>query len=115
MNRQTDFSGSREGHFDSVERPVSVSHLVRTLRAYAPVMVIAMLLVATGYAVCAILLYILSPTERTTMQPFRLEFRGATEGTLPNGVRFTPSEIISTPILLKVFEQDNLAPFTTFG
>ena len=108
MNRQTDFSDSRESHFDQVERPVSVSHLVHTLQAYTPVIVIAMLLMATGYSVCAILLDILSPTERTTMQPFRLEFRGAAEGTLPNGVRFSPSEIISTPILLRVYQQDNL-------
>jgi hypothetical protein len=48
-------------------RVVSVAHLVHTLRAYAPVISIAMLSVAIGYVVVAILLYILSPAQRTTI------------------------------------------------
>jgi hypothetical protein len=115
MKHQLDFPERRETDFDTVERPLSVSHLVRTLGAYTPVIAISLLSVAIGYAVIAILLYLLSPTQRTTVQPFRLEFRGATEGNLPNGVRFSATEIISTPILLKVFETDELKRFTTFG
>jgi hypothetical protein len=115
MKHQLDFPDRREGDFDSRERPVSVSHLVHTLRAYTPVIVISLLSVAVGYAVCAILLYLLSPAQRTTVQTFRLEFRGATVGELPNGVRFSPTEIISTPVLRKVFETDEMARFTTFG
>jgi hypothetical protein len=115
MKHQLDFPDRREGDFDSRERPVSVSHLVHTIRAYTPVIVISLLSVAVGYAVCAILLYLLSPAQRTTVQSFRLEFRGATEGELPNGVRFSPTEIISTPVLRKVYETDEMARFTTFG
>ena len=95
MKHPLDFPDRRDGDFDSRERPMSVSHLVHTLRAYTPVIVISLLSVAVGYAVCAILLYLLSPAQRTTVQPFRLEFRGANEGTLPNGVRFSATEIIT--------------------
>jgi len=115
MNHALQHPDRRESEVDPVDPPVSVSHLVRVLRAYAAVIVIALVSVAVAYAVCAILLYILAPAQRTTVQAFRLEFRGANEGQLPNGVRFTPTEIISTPVLLKVFAADELARFTTFS
>jgi hypothetical protein len=115
MTHQAGTSDRHDIELDAAERQVSVSHLVHTLRAYAPAITISILSVATVYAVCAILFYLLSPAERTTVQPFRLEFRGATEGTLPNGVRFSPTEIISTPILLRVYASDQLSRFTTFG
>jgi hypothetical protein len=114
MNHHPDFAERREAEFDN-ERPASVSYLVHTLRAYAPVIAISMLSVAVGYAVIAILLYLFSPAERTTVQPFRLEFRGATEGLLPNGIRFSGTEIISTPVLLKVYQTDELSRFISFG
>src|SRR5213595_3558348 len=115
MNHPADFTDRREANVDPVEPPVSVSHLFHVLRAYEPVIVIAMLSVAIGYVVCAILLYLVSPAQRTTVQPFRLEFRGATEGRLPNGVRFSAVEIVSTPVLLKAYQNDELSRFTTFG
>ena len=114
MNHPLEYAERRESDADSVEQPLSVTYFVHTLRAYAPVIGIAMLSVAIGYIVAAILFYILSPAQRTTIQPFRLEFRGASEGTLPNGVRFSPIEIITTPVLLKVYQNDELAQFATF-
>lgn len=115
MNHHPDFADRRAAEFDSPERPASVSHLVRTLHAYTPAIAISMLSVAIGYSVFAILLYLFSPAERTTVQPFRLEFRGATEGALPNGVRFSATEIIGTPVLLKVYQTDDLSRFISFG
>lgn len=115
MSHAVQYSDRREPEVDPIDPPVSVSHLVHVLSAYKGVITIAMLSVAIGYAVLAIILYLISPAQRTTVQPFRLEFRGATEGTLPNGVRFTPTEIISTPVLLKVFQADELARFITFS
>jgi len=92
-----------------------VAHLVHTLRAYSPVIIVSLASIAIGYTVIAILLYILSPAQRTTEQAFRLDFRGAAEGMLPNGVRFSPTEIVSTPILLKVYQADELGRFTSFS
>jgi hypothetical protein len=105
----------REVEPDPVDPPVSVSHLVHVLRAYSAAIVISLLSVGVAYAVCAILLYLLSPAQRTTVQPFRLEFRGASEGTLPNGIRFTPTEIVGTPVLLKVYQANDLKRFTPFN
>lgn len=115
MNKPHDYAERWPAEVEPAgETPISLLHLVKTIRAYLPVIGISMAVVAVGYAVCAIFLYVRSPAQRVTQQPFRLEFRGASQGELPNGVRFSPIEIISTPILLRVFEADNLGRFTSF-
>ncbi|HKO56892.1 MAG TPA: hypothetical protein VJ276_13540 [Thermoanaerobaculia bacterium] len=96
------------------ETPISVSHLVHTLRAYAPVILLSLAAVAIGYLILAVALYLVSPSQRITGQQFRLDFEGAQRGEYPNGVRFSPSEIVATPILLKVFQQNDLGRFQNF-
>jgi hypothetical protein len=96
------------------ERPMSISHLVHTLQAYAPAIVLSVLAVGALYIVVAIGLYVFSPAQRITTQQFRLDFEGASEGHYPNGIKFTSSDITSTPILLKVFQDNHLDRFTTF-
>ena len=96
------------------ERPMSISHLVHTLRAYAPVIVISMAAVALLYVVLAVALYVFAPTQRITTQRFRLDFEGASEGKYPNGLKFSSGDIVSTPILLKVFQENHLDRFTSF-
>lgn len=115
MNHPADYPEQRDQDVDVVSTPLSVSHLVHTLRAYMPVIAISLISIAVSYAILAILVYVLSPEQRSTAQPFRLEFRGAEEGKLPNGVRFSPSEILNTPILLKVYAADELGRFTSFS
>ena len=110
MNSALQHSDRRD-EVEIVERPVSVSHLFHVIRSYAPVILLSMLSVTVGYLLFAVVIYILSPVQRTTVQPFRLEFRGATEGKLPNGVRFSPTEIVSTPVLNEVYTTDELKRF----
>jgi hypothetical protein len=96
------------------DRPISISHLVHTLNAYAPVILLSAAAVAVLYVIAAIAIYVFSPTQRITSQKFRLDFEGASEGRYPNGIKFSSSDITSTPILLKVFEDNHLDRFTTF-
>jgi len=98
-----------------VDRPMSISHLVHTLRAYAPVIVLSMAAVALLYIVLAVALYVFSPTQRITTQKFRLDFEGAAEAKYPNGLKFSSGDIVSTPILLKVFQENHLDRFTSFS
>jgi len=100
---------------DVVERPVSVSHLVHTLRAYRLVIGLSMAAVALLYIVVAVALYIFAPAQRITTQKFRLDFAGAADGTYPNGLKFSSSDITSTPILLVVFKNNQLDRFITFS
>jgi hypothetical protein len=74
----------------------------------------SMAAVALLYFVIAVAVYIFSPTQRVTTQRFRLDFEGATEARYPNGIKFSSSDITSTPILLQVFQENHLDRFTTF-
>jgi hypothetical protein len=98
-----------------IEPPVSVSHIFHVLRAYFPVIGLSMAVVIIGYAIIGVAVYVLSPSQLVITQPFRLEFTGADKGTYPNGAKFSSTEIISTPILLKVYQQNELARFTPFS
>src|ERR1051325_751859 len=97
-----------------LDRPMSISQLVHTLRAYAPVIVLSLGAVALFYIVFAVAVYIFSPSQRITSQGFRLDFKGASEGLYPNGVKFSSNDILSTPVLLQVFQENHLEQFTTF-
>ena len=94
--------------------PISLSHFIHALRAYRAVILLAIVAVAITAAIGLILLYLMGPSQRTTTLPFRLNFDGATEGKFPNGLRFSPTGIISPPILLKVFAANQLDRFTSF-
>lgn len=94
--------------------PVSISHLVHTLRNYLPVIALGFACVMVGYIIIATAAYLLSPSQRITSQTFRLDFRGADRGQYPNGQKFATNEIVSTPVLLKVFQQNNVSRFLDF-
>jgi len=93
----------------------SFTHILRALRAYLPVMTLALAVVAVGYAIVAAVIYTLAPSTRVTTVNFRLEFEGADRGQYPNGSRFAASEIISTPILLKTYNGNNLTRFLAYA
>jgi tetrahydromethanopterin S-methyltransferase subunit B len=94
---------------------ISVSHIVHTLRAYLPVIFLSLGGIAVGYFIIAIALYLRAPSQTITSQQFRLDFEGAENGNYPNGLKFSREEIVSPPILLRVFEQNHLSEFTTFN
>ena len=94
--------------------PVSFRRIFRTLRAYLPVIGLSLAAVFVGYVIVAVAAYVYAPVERITSVNFRLEFEGAERGSYPNGVRFSTAEIISSPILTRVYEQNDLGRFTKF-
>ncbi|HYC60610.1 MAG TPA: hypothetical protein VEK79_13680 [Thermoanaerobaculia bacterium] len=96
------------------EPPITLSHLFRVLRAYLPVILISLAAVVVGYLLVAVTVYVLVPSQRVTTLSFRLEFEGAERGEYPNGTKFSSAEILSTPVLLKVYKNNDLSRFTTF-
>ncbi|MEA2235615.1 MAG: hypothetical protein QOC81_339 [Thermoanaerobaculia bacterium] len=97
-----------------VDRPVSISHLTHTLQAYGPAIFLSTAAIAVLYLILSVAIYVLSPTQRISSQQFRLDFEGASEAKYPNGIKFSSSDITSTPILLKVFQDNQLDRFTSF-
>jgi hypothetical protein len=99
---------------DLQDPPVAISHIVHTLRAYLPVIALSLAAVMVGYLIVAVAIYVLSPAQSVTTMRFRLEFTGADQGQYPNGTKFSSAEIITTPVLLRAYEANDLGRFTTF-
>lgn len=99
---------------EPTDRPISVSHLLHTLQRYSSVILLSLVAVLVGYAILAAAIYALAPAERITTIPFRLDFEGADRGEYPNGLKFSPTEVISAPVVLKAFKQNDLDKYTTF-
>jgi hypothetical protein len=106
---------SQHAEFVDVERPISISQLLRILRAYSPVIILSTAGVALVYAAVALALYVSSPAQSVVSQHFRLEFDQRTQARYPNGVKFSSSDITAAPVLLEVFRQNHLDRFTTFA
>jgi hypothetical protein len=93
------------------EPPLTLSHLFRVLRSYIPVILLSMAAVFVGYLLVAVTIYVMAPSQRVTTLSFRLEFEGAERGEYPNGTKFSSAEIISTPVMLKVYHANNIKRF----
>lgn len=96
------------------ETPLSVSHFVHTLREYRPAMLLSLAAVMLLYAIAALVVYLTAATARVTSLPFRLDFEGAGDGQYPNDTKFSPAEIVAAPILLKVYQANDLGNTVTF-
>ena len=99
---------------EPVDPPISVAHLMRTLRGYLPVIVLTLLAVTILYALVMVTFMLIKPSQSVTTVRFRLNFAGADKGTYPNGARFNASTIVSTPVLLKAYRANDLGRFCTF-
>ncbi len=100
---------------EPVETPVSIRHFVDTLAAYVPVIILSLVAIAIGYTLLTVALYLTAAEQRLTLQPFRLDFKGATEGKYPNGTPFSATDIIGTRVLLQVYRANELDRFCQFS
>ena len=110
-NKMTDQHHDRAAHEPP---PVSLSHLFHTVRSYLPIIAMAMAAIMVTYAVFALLSYLTAPRQRVTSRAFRLAFERAAAGEYPNGTKFSSAEIVATPVLLKVYQENDLARYVTF-
>ncbi len=65
-------------------------------------------------ALCALIglsLFLLSPSVSIATVGFRLNFDGADRNMYPNGTTFSPQEIVSVPILTRVYENNLLKQY----
>lgn len=108
----------RQDHADlwhDDEPGVSVRELATTLGRYKVPISLAIAAAALTWILGAVVLLLISPSQRQAELPFRLEFKGAENGEYPNGSKFSPTEILSGPILLKVYEQNDLEQYLPFA
>lgn len=99
---------------EPVEQSISISRFIRLLQRYAGIILVALASVALLYLIIAILWWLRTPSIHVTSMPFRLEFKGADEGRYPNGLRFSPADVSASPVLLEVFNANDLQRWIRF-
>lgn len=99
----------------ALEPPISLARLVGVLRLYRRAILVMVLSVMALYSAMALGLFALAPANRVTGLRFRVDFEGAQRGEYPNGLRFSPTEIIASPILLRVYEDNELSRYVRFA
>ncbi|HXI13953.1 MAG TPA: hypothetical protein VNM92_15105 [Thermoanaerobaculia bacterium] len=112
--RESSAIHDRQFYDTAHEEGSSVSYLVHTLRRYAQVIAVSLLAVMSFYLIVALLAYLLSPSQKLTSLPFRLEFEGSNRGEYPNGTKFSTMEITATPVLLTVYRENDIGRFMSF-
>jgi hypothetical protein len=93
---------------------ISLQPLIWTLWGYRRLIAAAVSGIVILYALVALVAYLRQPVERHVSVEFRLLFDGADRGEYPSGLRFSPAEIISTPILSEVYGANQIERYTTF-
>jgi len=63
----------------------------------------------------AVLVWALGPSQQEERLGFRLLFQGVERGLYPNDLRFTPSDIVSEPVLRAVYERNQLSGQVEFS
>lgn len=79
----------------------------RKILIYWGATTLAAILVAVGW-------YLTRSSERTARIEFRLVFDGADRGEYPNGTRFSRSDIIASPVLNQVYQQNELERYLSY-
>lgn len=102
---------------EQTERPITLREITDVVRGYRRPVLLAAATVAALFLLSAIAALALMPARVVTTLPFRLEFSGADRGQYPNGTKFSSAEIVSTPILISVYNANELSgvvPFQKF-
>jgi hypothetical protein len=93
---------------------ISIKPLIRTLWSYRVIIAASVSLIFTIFIPIALWLYVNQPSERQASIEFRVLFEAADKGQYPNGLPFSRSEIISTPVLTAVYEANDLKRYGSF-
>lgn len=93
------------------EEELASDRLAALWRNYRGTIYLVLLAIAIGYTIVASVAYLLAPKVRVTEMEFRLTFRGADRGEYPNRTPFSAAEIVSPPVLLEVYQKNDLRRF----
>lgn len=99
---------------EDLEEGFTLRDVVNVARVYGAHIVAIVGILAVLYVIGALSAYLFSPSRKVTTLAFRLEFRGAENGQYPNGTKFSPTEILGTPVLLNVYKSNRLDQFCRF-
>ena len=99
---------------DVYEDEISLGPLIRTLWSYRRVTVVSVSGIFAMFLLWGLGTYLFQPAERQASLEFRLIFDGANQSRYPNGLIFSRAEIIGSPVLSEVFEDNDLESYYTY-
>jgi len=102
------------GYYNEAEDEISLKDLIFTLWRHRSIIVVLSL--SFIFVVVAAATWIYSKqqiTNRVSLE-FKLEFEGADRSEYPNGLRFSTADILSTPVLSEVYEENDLKRYIGF-
>ncbi|HYS52871.1 MAG TPA: hypothetical protein VER58_03775 [Thermoanaerobaculia bacterium] len=85
------------------------------IRRYRPVILLSLACVVLAFLIIAVSVSLFGPSEEITTQTFRLDFVGAGRGEYPNKTKFNIADIISGPIVTRVWQENHLTDYISFG
>lgn len=117
MHADTERSAPNAAHELLVDPqpPISVSYFIHVIRGYRPFILLVLGAVALAYLILALAFLLWSPSEQITSQPFRLDFEGAGDGLYPNKTKFNIADIITVPIVTRVWQENQLGDYIPLG
>jgi hypothetical protein len=100
--------------FDQSDETISLWPMILTLWSRRRFLVQAMAIALAVYLAGAVGFYLRASHTKTANLQFRLAFEGIDKGVYPNGIRFSPTDIVATPVVSQVYEANNVKQYLSF-
>lgn len=96
---------------DTDKDAISLKPYFDTLRRYRIIIYGSVQAVSALFVIGLLAMLLLFPAERVAALPFRLLFEGAAQNQYPNRTPFSPAEIVGAPVVLEVYQTNDLAQY----
>ena len=112
-SRQISSKDTQSDYFDE-EDEISLKNLLLVLwNNRKTIIVLSLASVFIIAAVCA-LVYLSQEKHKVASLEFKLEFKGVEKNEYPNGLKFSTADILSGPVINKVYNENNLQKYIEF-
>lgn len=101
--------------FDEFDAPRPfLGPLLRLLHPYRRVIGGVLWLSALVAVAGGLVAWVIVPVQRTASLEFRIDFDGIQEGQYPNGTKFSTEDLLSEPVLRRVYDENGLEKYAKF-
>ncbi len=105
---------TQPGYFNEADDEISLRDLILTLWHYRKIIVVLSLCVTLIITASAAWVYFRQENNKLVSLEFKLDFEGVDKNEYPNGLRFSTADILSTPGLSEVYEENDLQGYLEF-
>jgi len=107
-------SGEQPPYYSEDDDEISLKGLILTLWGYRRAIVLLSLAATILIIAVAGFTFLGQAKESVAKLPFKMDFEGIDKNQYPNGMKFSTSDILSMPVLNKVYEEDKLDQYLEF-